>query len=164
MTKLKKIEETCALCGIRIERAALPENMKAIYYTDSDTYPVIIINEKTTKQSEQYGIIAEELGHHYTTTGDLLSDKTRSKVAIRKQEQLARRWAFKYTVSLSGLVKAHHTGARSPHEIAEHLGIEERFLIEALESYEMIYGKFTEYGDHTVYFDPLHICGCDKKE
>lgn len=157
MTKLEKIEETCALCGIRIERAALPENMKAIYYTDSDTHPVIIINEKITKQSEQYGIIAEELGHHYTTTGDLLSDKARPKTSVRKQESIARRWAFRCAVSLSGIIEAHQAGARNLHEMAEHMGIESRFLDEALESYAMIYGKSTEYGEHTVHFDPLRI-------
>lgn len=157
MTKLEAIEEKCALCGVGIEHAALPEKMKAIYYTDIDTHPVITINENITSQSEQYGIIAEELGHHYTTTGDLLSDKVKTKTTIRKQEQLARRWAFRCAVSLSGIVEAYQLGAHSLHEMAEHMGIDERFLKEALESYEMKYGKSTEYGEHTVNFDPVSV-------
>ena len=157
MTRLEELEEACAACGVGIERAALPENMKAIYYTDPDTRPVIVINENICSQSDQYGIIAEELGHHYTTTGNLLSDKTSTKASVRKQEIIARRWAFKYTVSLSGIVEAHQAGARSLHEMAEHMGIEGRFLKEALESYEMIYGKSTEYAEHTVHFDPVSV-------
>ena len=157
MTRLEDIEDHCAACGIEIERRPLPKNIKAVYYSTSDTEPVIVIDPSVRGHAEQVCRISEELGHHYTTTGDLLTAKSMSKTRIRKQEILARRWAFKYSVCLSGIVDAWKTGARSLHEMAEHLGIEELFLVEALETYEAIYGKFTTYGEYLIAFNPLTV-------
>ena len=42
--------------------------------------------------------LAEELGHHYTTVGDIL-DQT--NVSNRKQERLARVWAYNRRIGLT---------------------------------------------------------------
>ena len=140
LTRLEDIEDHCAACGIGIERMPLPEDIKAVYYASSDTEPVIVIDPSVTGQAEQVCRISEELGHHYTTSGDLLTAKSLSKVRIRKAETLARRWAFKYSLSLSGTVEAYQAGDRSRHEMAEHLGIEEQCVAEALKVFGGLHG------------------------
>jgi hypothetical protein len=157
MTKLEEIEDLCAACGIEIERAALPAKVDALYFSASGTKPVIAVDYKLRKHSEQVGAIAEELGHHYTTVGNLLTDARKAKATIRKQEQLARRWAFQYAVSFSGIIDAWDAGARSLHDMAEHLGIEGAFLLEALETYENVYGSFVITGETMITFRPVSV-------
>jgi hypothetical protein len=157
LTKLEEVEEFCASRGIVLEHSTLPGSLDSIYYETVHTHPVITVDSSVTKHAEQIVKIAEELGHHYTTSGNLLTDKRKSKVSIRKQEQLARRWAFRYTVSLSGIVDAYQAGAHSLHEMAEFMGIEMLFLAEALDTYGMIYGKETPYGNLTIHFDPVFV-------
>jgi hypothetical protein len=157
LTRLEDIEDHCAACGIEIERRPLPEDIKAVYYASSDTDPVIVIDPSVRRQAEQVCKISEELGHHYTTVGNLLTAKSLSKTHIRKAETLARRWAFKYSVSLSGIVEAYQAGARSRHEMAEHMGIEERFLVEAMETYESVYGSVVVYGEFIITFNPVSV-------
>ena len=157
MTKLEEIEDMCARCGVQIERAALPTKVDALYVSAAGMKPVIAVDYRLRRQSEQVGAIAEELGHHYTTVGNLLTDMKRAKATIRKQEQLARRWAFQYAVSFTGIIDAWDAGARSLHEMAEHLGIEESFLVEAFETYENVYGSFVITGDTMITFSPVSI-------
>ena len=59
--------------------------------------------------------LAEELGHYYTTTGDIL-DQT--NVANRKQEHRARMWAYEKLLPLQLFILAFKHGCRSIHETA----------------------------------------------
>lgn len=53
-------------------------------------------------------VLAEELGHHYTTSGDILNQDT---VSNRKQENRARLWAYNKLIGLMGIINAYKQGA-----------------------------------------------------
>ena len=157
MSLLDDIEEHCSVCGIEIERMPLPGDIKAIYYSTPHTCPAIALDTTVKTRAETASKLAEELGHHYTTHGDILMDPSIPKETVRKVEAVARRWAFRYAVSLSGIIESWDAGARTRHEMAEALEVEEQFLAEALETYEAIYGPFTIYGNTMIAFNPLAI-------
>jgi len=157
LTKLEELQDACVAEGIHIETAQLPESIQGIYYNADETEPVISVNCSLCKNSEQLCIIAEELGHHYTSHGNLLTDPPVATDIIRKQEELASRWAHRYTVSLSSIVDSYLSGARNAHEIAEYLDIDELFFRKALVTYEARYGIFAEYNHYKIYFNPLLI-------
>ena len=100
---------------------------------------------------EKACVLAEEIGHYYTTTGDILDQST---VENRKQEQKARLWAYNHMVSLIGLIRAFEHGCRNLSETAEFLDVTDQFLAEALERYRQKYGIFTTVDNYIIYFEP----------
>lgn len=63
--------------------------LKGLYYNGN------IAIEKNLTSAEKTCVLAEELGHHYTTTGNILDQQ---EVANIKQELHARTWAYNVSV------------------------------------------------------------------
>ena len=103
---------------------------------------------------EKACVLAEELGHHYTTVGNILDQ---SKAENRKQERRARLWAYQKAFDLIDLVSTYKHGCRNRYEIAEYLEVTESFLQEALDTYKEKYGVYTKVDRYVVYFEPLGI-------
>lgn len=96
-------------------------------------------------------VLAEELGHHFTTHGNIIEQTTVSDV---KQENQARLWAYNKMVGLQGIIDAYKNGCRSRHEMAEYLEVTEEFLAEALDKYRSKYGCFATLDNYVIYFEP----------
>ena len=114
----------------------------------------IAINKGINTTTEKACILAEELGHYYTSTGNILD---LSIVQNRKQERLARLWAYSKQIGLRGLIKAYEQGCKNKYEIAEYLEVTESFLQEAVNCYHEKYGSFTKIDNYVIYFEPLGI-------
>lgn len=99
-------------------------------------------------------VLAEELGHYYTTTGDIL-DQT--LVSNQKQERKARLWAYHKMITLDKLVSAKKAGCRNCFEVAEYLSVTEEFLLEALNCYQAKYGKGFQKENYLILFDPFNV-------
>ena len=110
--------------------------------------------KKDISTTEKACVLAEELGHHYTTVGDILDQ---SKTENRKQERRARLWAYRKMFDLVDLVSAYKYGCRNRYEVAEYLGVTEQFLDEALCTYKEKYGIYTKLDTYIVYFEPLGV-------
>ena len=96
-------------------------------------------------------VLAEELGHHCTSVGDIL-DQT--NVQNRKQEFRARMWAYNEMVGLMGIIDAYKNGCRNSYEVAEYLEVTEVFLNDALNAYRDKYGVYTTVDNYIIYFIP----------
>ncbi len=101
--------------------------------------------------TEKACVLAEELGHHYTSVGNIIDQ---SSVDNRKQELRARMWAYNKQIGLLGIAKSYEHGCRSKHEMAEYLEVTEEFLNEALERYRQKYGVYTSIDNYIIYFEP----------
>lgn len=106
---------------------------------------------KSMSDTEKSCVLAEELGHHYTTFGNILDMKDAKN---RKQEQQARLWAYNKQVGLAGLVKAYNRGCRCRTEVAEYLDVTEEFLAEAINCYRGKYGMCTKVDNYVIFFEP----------
>lgn len=157
MPKLDKLLNICATSGIHIERTKLPANLKAIYFAEHNTAPVISIDYSINTRSEAACILAEEVGHYYTSSGNLLTDSDLHKTIISKQESVAKRWAFKYMISLSDIIDAHRASCSTLHEVAEFLCITEDFLKDAARLYANVYGTYIIHDGYKIFFDPLWV-------
>lgn len=109
------------------------------------------ISKAVETSTEKRCILAEELGHYYTTIGNILNQQ---KVANAKQELHARTWAYNECVGLIGIVKAFEAGCKSLYEMADYLEVTEEFLKDALESYRRKYGIYTEIDNYIIFFEP----------
>lgn len=95
--------------------------------------------------------IAEELGHHFTTAGNIIEMQNESDI---KQEQTARLWAYNKRIGLYGIIEAFKAHCNNSYEIAEHLGVSEDFLLEALERYRQVYGTGVMVDNYYIRFEP----------
>jgi hypothetical protein len=105
-------------------------------------------------------VLAEELGHYYTTVGDIMDQGT---IANQKQEYRARLWSYNKLIGLNGIVTAYKSGCRTIHATAEYLGVTEEFLLEALQAYKQKYGVYAKLDNYVIYFEPtigvFEFCG-----
>jgi len=120
------------------------------FYADK----IIAVNSLIESTPEKLCILTEELGHYHTSYGDITDQ---SDVRNRKQEIRARRWAVQRLIQLDDLMQAFENGVRNRHELAEFLGVTEKFIDMSLEHFKNIYGHSRSHGDYTIYFDPLWI-------
>lgn len=116
---------------------------------------LIIINNRVA-ECERFCVLAEELGHHKLTVGDI-SDL--NKTENIKQEKLARRWAYENIISLDKIINCLLKGLSNPYELSEELHVTEAFLKEALQYYKDKYGIYYVGDKHLLIFEPLHIVG-----
>lgn len=112
----------------------------------------IAIKQDIPTLKEKACVLAEELGHYYTSTGDILDQQHTENV---KQELKARLWAYDRQIGLIGIIEAYKNRCTTIHEIAEFLEITEEFLCEALECYRKKYGVCKKIDAYVIYFEPF---------
>lgn len=111
----------------------------------------IAIRRDLPTQAEKACVLAEELGHYHTTSGDILDQ---SDVSNRKQEQRARIWAYNKQIGLRGIIDCYKANYFTIYEMAEYLGVTEQFLTDALSCYKNKYGVYTTVDNYIVGFEP----------
>lgn len=111
----------------------------------------IAIRNTIDTQKKKSCVLAEELGHYYTTVGDILDQ---SSVENRKQELRARYWAYNKMIGLIGIVKAYEHGCQNASEMAEYLNVTEDFLHETICQYRSKYGVCAEIDNYIIFFIP----------
>lgn len=114
----------------------------------------IAIRKDIETSIEKSCVLAEELGHHYTTSGNILDMQD---VRNRKQEHRARLYGYNLKIGLLGFVNAYEAGCRNLYEMAEYLEVTEEYLTEALNCYRSKYGKLTLLDNYIIYFIPQLI-------
>lgn len=135
--------------GLSIYDRTMPYKMKGLY---ADGH--IWINRSISTLTEKGCILAEEIGHHITSHGNILDLRD---IKNRKQELRARQWAYEMIIPLSSLVQAHHARVKGRYELAEYLGVTEEFLQNSIDRYFDKYGKYTTVDNYIIYFEPLGI-------
>lgn len=106
---------------------------------------------KDMNTTEKACVLAEELGHYYTTVGNILD---MSVVSNRKQERQARLWAYNKQIGLTGLIRAYEAECTNRYETAEYLEVTEEFLEECIQCYREKYGEYKIVDNYTIYFIP----------
>ena len=146
MNKFEKLEDVAYQDDVDVLNYRFESNNILGLYCDG----VIAIREDMTIP-EKTCALAEELGHHETSVGNIL-DMT--SAVNRKQERQARLWAYNKQIGLIGLVRAFEHGCQNRFEIAEYLEVTEEFLEECIECYRNKYGICKRVDNYVVYFTP----------
>ncbi len=147
MNSLERLEDEACKDGIDIiSHNFRNQKIKGLYCDGT-----IGISKAIDTSAEKSCILAEELGHHYTSVGNILDmNDTRN----RKQERQARLWGYNKLIGLTGIIKAYHAGCQSCHEIAELLEVTDEYLQECIDCYRDKYGVCTDIDNYTIYFIP----------
>ena len=111
----------------------------------------IAIHKGLKTSTEKGCVLAEEMGHYHTTSGDILDQ---ADAGNRKQELRARTWAHDKMIGLSGIVQAYLRGCSNLYDVAEYLNVTEEFMAEALERYREKYGTGVKFQEYFITFEP----------
>ena len=103
MTKLNIIFEIIDNENIILEDFNMNQaNVDGIYFKLPMLPPTITLRKSLINNSKKYiSVLSEEVGHHFTTTGDLIakSHTYRDKLYKSKKELLARSWGANFLIS-----------------------------------------------------------------
>lgn len=111
----------------------------------------IALDKNLKTSTEKVCTLAEELGHHYTSYGNII-DMT--NIQNLKQERQARLWGYNKMIGLRGLIRAFEHGCSSKHDIAEYLDVTTEFLNDTITAYREKYGVYTTVDNYIIYFIP----------
>ena len=150
MIQLEYLEQEAFDANVKVYDYYLGEENLKGFNIDGN----VALNTSIESSTEKACVLAEELGHHYTTVGNILDQ---SKTENRKQERRARLWAYKRAFDLIDLVSAYKYGCRNRYELAEYLEVTEEFLQNALDTYREKYGLYTKVDCYVICFEPLGI-------
>lgn len=147
MNSFERLEDEACRDGIDVITCNFKSpRIKGLYCNNT-----IGINNAINTSVEKSCILAEELGHHYTSVGNILD---MNDVRNRKQERQARFWGYNKLIGLSGIIQAFESGCRNCHEIAENLEVTEEYLEECIACYQNKYGICTVHREYIIYFIP----------
>lgn len=132
--------------GLEVREKPLKYGFKGLYKNGK-----IIVDKNIHSHAEKHCILAEEMGHHHKTFGNIIDQ---SDIRNIKQEKIARNWAYEKLVGIISLINAYNKGARDKHELAEYLNVTEEFLETAIQHYKEKYGIYYEIDNYIVYFEP----------
>ena len=122
---------------VRCFFVSLPSPFLGLYDNRPGEPPVIFLHKKIRhNRCLLRCILAEELGHHFTSSGNLLAFARSDKKAIfLKQERLAVWWAVQHLIPMDKLIETVNSGLFSTWELAEHFNVTERFMGTSLRLY-----------------------------
>ena len=124
-------------------------NLKGLYFDD-----YILLDKSIETTAERTCILAEELGHYYTTTENILDQ---GLLHNQKEELKARRWAANKLIDPNRFVDAFKVGVRNRWELSEFLGLTEEFIEESLVHMKAFYGEVVAINEYRIHFDPLWV-------
>lgn len=147
MNKLEQLEQEAFEDKVKIHNYYLGEETLKGIYIDGN----IAINTSVNTSTEKVCTLAEELGHHYTSVGDILD---MSDTGNRKQERQARLWGYDKLIGLGRLISAYEHGCHDRFELAEYLEVTDEYLHECIECYRDKYGPCVTVGEYYIMFIP----------
>lgn len=106
---------------------------------------------KNMDSTQKACTLAEELGHHHTSVGNIINMESAQN---RKQERQARFWAYNKQIGLRGLIRAYEHGCQNRYEVAEYLEVTDEFLSDCIECYRDKYGVGTTLDNYYIMFIP----------
>lgn len=136
--------------NIEVQEKYLNKRIKGLY---SDN--VIWINKNIETSTEKACVLAEELGHYYTSAGNILDQ---SQIPNIKQERQARIWAAKKLIPLERFIEAFNYGCTNRYEVAEYLDVTETFLEQSLTYCKEKFGLEVKIDEnHMLFLEPLDV-------
>lgn len=146
MNNYEKLLQEASNNQITVYDYYLGEELDALYIDNN-----IAISPEVRSTRKRACLMAEEIGHHKTSIGNILDQRIAEN---RKQEFQARMYAYNKLIGLQGIIDCYEYGCTNIHEMTEYLGVTERFVYDALEAYGQKYGTHVQFNEYVVRFNP----------
>lgn len=149
MTLLEELLDEADSHNVEVYEKPMSANIEGLYGDN-----IIWLNQGLPTYTDKICVLAEEIGHHYTSYGDILNQK---KIQHIKQEKRARNWAYEKLIPLQSFVEASKEGITNRYELAKFLEVTEDFLDQTIAHYKEKYGLYVEWTGCLIYFEPLGV-------
>ncbi|EHK2337305.1 ImmA/IrrE family metallo-endopeptidase [Clostridium perfringens] len=106
-------------------------NIEGIYFKVSGMNPIIGIHKNLLTDTRKYiSVLAEEIGHHFTSSGNLTSEciTYSDKLNRSKQEKRARIWASNFLISDNEIIGAILQNINTLYELSLHFNVTEEII------------------------------------
>ncbi|EJT6662901.1 ImmA/IrrE family metallo-endopeptidase [Clostridium perfringens] len=106
-------------------------NIEGIYFKVSEMNPIIGIHKNLLTDTRKYiSVLAEELGHHFTSSGNLTSESITysDKLNKSKQEKRARIWASNFLISDNEIIGAILQNINTIYGLSLHFNVTEEII------------------------------------
>ena len=141
MVPTERLYEIAECQGIILETHPLPPPVLGHYFVEPGIAPIITLsNGLDGRECLLRSVLAEELGHHFTTTGTMIPTSYchyTDRVKVSRAEYRALCWAAKTLMPVVDVRAALAKGLREAWEIAEDFGVTEvlaRFRLRMLKT------------------------------
>ena len=118
--------------NIAVEYKRIKSAINGMYLQMPDCQPVIYLSLKVHSDYRLHRcVLAEELGHHFTSSGERIAKKHHSmqdRLSIDKCEYKALRWAANQLVPENDLLDAITSGVEELWELAEEFDVTEEMM------------------------------------
>ncbi len=131
--KLEMLFDLIEKENIAVEYMDFSPTIQGMYYKADGCLPIIGINENIVSNKKLFTcVLAEELGHHFTSTGDSTTEcySFVDRINLSKTECTALRWAAEYLLPLDEIVEAIKRGIKNIEDLSDSLGVTNEFLLE----------------------------------
>lgn len=118
---------------IIIEYVDFSPTIQGLYYKADGCPPIIGINENIVSNKKLFTcVLAEELGHHFTSIGDTTAEyySFTDRINLNKTELIALKWATEYLLPLNEIINAIKKGITNMKELSDFLNVTDEFLLE----------------------------------
>lgn len=110
---------------------------------------------KDLANAEKACVLAEELGHYFTTVGNILDQSIENN---RKQEKVARVWGYNHLIRIDDLIQPILDGCSNIFEVAEFLEVTAECLLEIIGAFKEKYGTVYIAGEYKIIFNDYGYC------
>lgn len=115
----------------------LPKDRLGYYQHSSSGFFIILDNSLNENPTLKKCVLAEELGHYFTTIGlnEPSNNHTyRKKISIDKEEEKAMKWAVDYLIDTDYLIEYLSNNLRDGfNDLVEYFSVTNKFMIKKLE-------------------------------
>ena len=132
------------------------------YYKKNRQHPngIVYLNENFDYYV-QNGALAEEIGHHETSYGNLLGAYNKSSkdhIDKLKQEHRAKRFGYQLAIPLDKLISCYRKGLWGDLDaMCHYIEVDRQYFAKAIEDYKKKYGEYVAYKGYLIHFQPLMI-------
>ena len=126
---------------------------RALLLRDGDLEVIQIC--PSASYAERACLLAEELGHHFTSVGNTVIHP--DSITLSRSEERAFRYSINRLLPLDRVAEALCKTPRSLHELAEDLGVTVDLLRHALVFWEATCGLYFEGEDYVLMFNPTGV-------
>ena len=129
---MQQLLEIAEAENIAVEYKRFKSAINGMYLQMPDCQPVIYLSLKVHSDYRLHRcVLAEELGHHFTSSGERIAKKHHSmqdRLSIDKCEYKALRWAANQLVPENDLLDAITSGVEELWELAEEFDVTEEMM------------------------------------
>lgn len=134
--------------NIILKEIPLKSNSDGLYLNGK----IALNKNKLFSDKEKACVLAEELGHHYTSIGNIIN---LNDLGNLKQEYRARSVAYEKLIGLNKLIEAFKYDFENKFEFIDYLGVTESFFEDAIIYYKNKYGLSVDIKNYTITFEPV---------